>query len=235
MSKEMKKTIKADAEIAACQKLQDLQMGLVEANFVVIDNAEKPTWIERGFMECREFPIFLTELNEDETVMLGVPRALDAFGTDKLLNAEILKVSTNLGTYGMGGPGFFGIQCGADPDSVWLNVALWNAASYILLDGRVISCHSNYYPQYHPWTEEGNDELFRVFENAVITAIDLTEQDCTVRFVSNGQIEHECAICRFSDKLPPQGNGKPREPAFEGGKMSDYLLVTYADTVLQVC
>jgi hypothetical protein len=29
MSKEMKKTIKADAEIAACQKLQDLQMGLV--------------------------------------------------------------------------------------------------------------------------------------------------------------------------------------------------------------
>jgi hypothetical protein len=222
------------AEIAAYLKLWNLQMGLVEANFAVIDNAEKPTWIERGFTECREFPIFLNELDEDKTVMLGVPRTIDEFGTDELLNARILDVSTHLGTYGMGGPGFFGILCEARPDPVWLNVALWGAESYVLLDGRVIGCHSDYYPQYHPWTEKSHDELFRVFKNAVITAIDLTVRDCALRFVSADRMKHECVICRFSDKLPPQGNGEPRKPAFEDGKMSDYLLVTYVDTVLQV-
>lgn len=44
------------------------------------------------------------------------------------------QVSHHVGTYGMGGPGFFGLRLG----DRWLVVALWGAADWMLAQGRLV-------------------------------------------------------------------------------------------------
>lgn len=50
---------------------------------------------------------------------------------------EVVAVSTHLGTYGMGGPGFLGLQIdgGQPPGRRWLVLTLWGAAAWITLAG----------------------------------------------------------------------------------------------------
>ena len=216
------------------RNLTKLKMGLVEANFIEIHNDDKPVWTARGFEEHRDFPIFLSELEEDETVMLGVPRTIAEYGAENFLGAEINDVSTCQGTYGMGGPGFFGILCELGSELLWLNVAVWSADDYMLLDDRLVNCHPNHYEQYHPWVEETHDELFRVFKHGTITGINVTKKDCAINFTSSDGVKHTMLICKNSNKLSPMWDGKKRKPAFKKGVMADYLLVTYLGTVLQV-
>lgn len=54
--------------------------------------------------------------------------------------ARVVEVSTHLGTYGMGGMGFFGLRVegGAPAGTRWLVVTLWGAESWATLDGCVI-------------------------------------------------------------------------------------------------
>lgn len=209
-------------------------MGLVEANFVIIDKHEKSLWVERGFKEQRKYPIFLYELEDDETVMLGIPKTINDFGVSNFVGSKVLEVSTCLGTYGMGGPGFFGLLCDTMQGHFWLTFTVWCSGEYILLDDRVIECHPNYNEQYTPWRCETDDELNSILLEAVISVIDLSDSECkmSLRFIDG--THHEMIIYRYSEKLSPMGNGDARKPAFETGNLSDYLLVTYDSTVLQV-
>ncbi|MDC0716499.1 hypothetical protein [Nannocystis bainbridge] len=53
----------------------------------------------------------------------------------------VLAVKTPLGTYGMGGPGFLGIQVGGGRphEPRWLVVTLWAAAGWATIDGDLVS------------------------------------------------------------------------------------------------
>lgn len=209
-------------------------MGFVEANFVIIKKHEKTLWVERGFEEQREYPIFLYELEDDETVMLGVPETINDFGVSSFVGSKVLEVSNCLGTYGMGGPGFFGLLCDTIQGNFWLTFTVWYSGEYIMMDGRVMKCHSVYNGQYTPWICKTDHELNSILSQAMISDIDLSDSECkmSLRFIDG--TDHKIVIYRYSEKLPPMGNGNSRKPAFEEGSLSDYLLVTYENTVLQV-
>ncbi|HET6312222.1 MAG TPA: hypothetical protein VFH60_00180, partial [Chloroflexia bacterium] len=53
-----------------------------------------------------------------------------------------------LGSYGMGGPGFFGLELAARGryPREWLVLTLWGAGGWLLLDGRWLEAHPS---QYH--------------------------------------------------------------------------------------
>ena len=88
----------------------NLNMGLVKENFVIAKKDDKNFWEARGFKKIRKYPIFRYKPNSSEIIMLGVPLSIEAFGNEVLKNSHIVDVCTYCGTYGMGGPGFFGLK-----------------------------------------------------------------------------------------------------------------------------
>ncbi len=62
------------------------------------------------------------------------PQPLDA---DKLIGRTVLEISDHVGSYGMGGPGFFGLRF----DKEWLVVAIWGADEWITAEGQRMKTH----------------------------------------------------------------------------------------------
>lgn len=209
-------------------------MGIVKANFVCIDKKDRQLWVERGFEECQDFPSFFALHEGKETVMLGVPKTIVEFGIDNFIGAKVLEVSTHLGTYGMGGPGFFGLLCETRSGDFWLTMAVWAASEYIFIDERIVECHPKYDKQYNPWHTETSDIVDFMLKGATIKNLTLSETECRISLKTSNCIEHEMLICKFNENQPPMGNGDARKNAFEEGILSDYLLVTYKDTDLEV-
>jgi len=63
-----------------------------------------------------------------------VPFIPEPLAPGKVVGRRVDGLSIYLGTYGMGGPGFFGLSLGSE----WLVVAIWGAASWIRADGRLV-------------------------------------------------------------------------------------------------
>jgi len=63
-----------------------------------------------------------------------VPFRPDPVDPAEVVGSEVRGWTPNAGTYGMGGPGFLGLDLGKH----WLVVTLWGAASWIRLDDRLL-------------------------------------------------------------------------------------------------
>jgi hypothetical protein len=59
------------------------------------------------------------------------PGALTA---ERVVGRTVGEICTCAGTYGMGGPGFLGLRLGDE----WLIIAIWGAASWVQVDGRIV-------------------------------------------------------------------------------------------------
>lgn len=65
------------------------------------------------------------------------PLTLAEYGVNRIVGRKTIDMSTCIGSYGMGGPGFFGL-CLAKTESFpeeWLILTLWGATSWLQLDG----------------------------------------------------------------------------------------------------
>lgn len=195
--------VKARLPFIKKRNLKNLEMGLVKANFVCIHKKQKSLWVERGFEEQRNYPIFLHKLKRDETVMLGIPKTIIEFGINNFVNAKVLEASTCFGTYGMGGPGFFGLLCDTKQGHFELTLTIWGSGQYVMMDGRVIECHPVYIEQYNPWIQRTDKELNSILIGAVINSIELSAAECKMilKFIDN--TEHEIVIYRYNKNLPP--------------------------------
>jgi len=227
------------------RNLEELNMGMVKANFIDISVFQKRKWIKREFAEYKKcnymaywnrlIPIY----NPFKTVMLGEPKTITGFGADNFIDSKILGASTFHGTYGMGGAGFFGLLCDTKKGQFNLIYTIWASSEYVLLDGRVIECHPNYINQYNPWEAHGEIKYKisgknSVLKDAVITGIELSKQECKMTLNFKDGSMHKMIFYNYSDKLPPHGSGEKRKKAFETGNLPDYLLVTYKETELYV-
>ena len=75
------------------------------------------------------------------------PKTLRWLGVKRIVGRRVVRWSLP-GSYGMGGPGFFGLELAAKGryPREWLVLTLWGAGGWLLLDGRWIEAHPN---QYH--------------------------------------------------------------------------------------
>lgn len=75
------------------------------------------------------------------------PGRLRDLSEARVVGRRVLQWSSHRGTYGMGGPGFFGLELEAKDDhpQEWLVLTIWGAASWLLLDGRWIEAHPKFY------------------------------------------------------------------------------------------
>ena len=138
----------------------NLKMGLVENCFAVIPTADQALWESKGFKAYPDYPIFLSEKDPTETIMLGIPQTLSSFGTDALVNSTLLEISNHCGTYGMGGPGFLGFKLQTPSLGIrWLTFTIWCADQYTLLNNKLLGCHPAYNAQYHPWATKNPEKM----------------------------------------------------------------------------
>lgn len=68
-------------------------------------------------------------------------------GVKRVIGRNISDVSCYLGSYGMGGPGFFGFKLAKEGryPSEWLVLTLWSADNWLLLNNKWLRCHPHFF------------------------------------------------------------------------------------------
>src|SRR5262245_49982099 len=83
------------------------------------------------------------------------PFAPPPISVEQVIGRTVEEICPYVGTYGMGGPGFFGLRLGSE----WLVIALWGAGEWMVSQGRCVqdSFHDNY-GRPRPWIYRLADE-----------------------------------------------------------------------------
>ena len=217
----------------------NLRIGLVHENFAIVKKSDKKLWKARGFKRIRKYPIFRYKPNSYEMIMLGVPSNIEEFGLETLKNSRIVDVSTCCGTYGMGGPGFFGLKLQTKQGTRWLTYCIWSAGEHILFDDNVLECHPDYAEKYVPlitFNDYSNslERLKNRLSDITIQEVVLSKESIEIMLVDDHETFHSIKSYKHSDKFPEQGGTGKKRNSFEAGEMKDYWLVTYDETHLKV-
>ena len=220
-------------------KYLDLGLGLVKENYTVCKLSDIPLWESRGFSRIRKYPIFRYSPKPSEAIMLSRPQNVSEFGTEKLIGCPVYDMSPYLGTYGMGGPGFFGIGFDCGGVKMRLVFCIWSAAEHMLLDDRVIQCYPDFAEKYRPWTDPydqaGSLERLKdsVFGNAIIRDIKLSAHSFGLTLEKDGE-KHILFTEKYSERFPEQGGTGKKRNSYDKGEMKDCWLVIYDGTELCV-
>ena len=134
----------------------DLQQGNVENYCMMVHKAEVPQWYEQGWLPHYAVGLSRREANRASMVygFMRFKRDVLLFGRPEYLadkspiGRKIVGFCTHLGTYGMGGPGFFGLLLDTDE---YLVYTAWHAGYSTLLDNRAVEI----YPWQHYRTRLG--------------------------------------------------------------------------------
>ena len=139
--------------------LLHLNMGFIQSCTLIVEKSALPSWLARGWIELpyRRLP-FQLALRKGETIIAGRPHTLAERGAASIIGARVEGYHLTLGSYGMGGAGFFGLLLpphGAVAEREYLVAAVWGAEEYVFLDGRIIGCHPNDYGSSSSSLDEG--------------------------------------------------------------------------------
>lgn len=206
---------------------------LINYVYVLKDNTDDE-WKSRGFDENKLFASELWDEPDEYVIMTREPINLIEFGKENLLGSEIIDICPFLGSYGMGGPGYFGFKVKVQEEFMWLVVCICNADCYMLLDDRVFYAGKQYKKNYNPWYSTLNqfNKLFqKELLNFKIINLKVSDESVTLALEKEG-VNRQVNILKNDKKLPPMGSGIERMDAFIVGRLSDYLMVIYDNTNL---
>ncbi len=221
----------------------DLQVGLIEQYAKIIPISELAQYQQKGWLDYQT--VGLADGDEDaallygeldktkETLVFNRPIALNNMSVDCLENQKITGFSNHLGSYGMGGPGFFGLLLS---NQQYLVFAVWGAGSYVLLNQRVVECHPDLYDEHRPWLSNFGgdltwDELSYALLDATIQDVCLSEHELALTLERDGEV---CLMqfCQQNLVLPVGKQGL--SAAYDHGEMADYVVLQDEDAVLIV-
>lgn len=96
---------------------------------------------------------------------------------ERVVGRRVDEVCRHVGTYGMGGPGFFGLRLGDE----WLVVAIWGADSWIEADGRIVAnSHWDIQGTPRPWITRQGDELTGRLVGQSVTSLHLAKRSLAI-------------------------------------------------------
>jgi hypothetical protein len=111
------------------------------------------------------------------------PFAPPPISAEQVIGRTVEEVCPYVGTYGMGGPGFFGLRLGPE----WLVIAVWGAGEWMISQGRCVeeSFHNNYgrpRPWLADWLAGESDELSVQLVGERIRSIDVRRHSLRIVF-----------------------------------------------------
>lgn len=152
------------------------------------------------------------------------PQRLSDLAEDTYLGAKVTRICPYLGSYGMGGPGFWGLRCRHGTRSFWIVYRLWSADGWVTINGRFVK------------------SSFIGDESTHIPPEQLIDSDCLMgaKIVSYG-IEQDRSILTLEDDggsmlqielrvdgsaVPPwRGNGKKKQFS-DGESLEDAVIMS---------
>jgi hypothetical protein len=133
------------------------------------------------------------------------PPTLQELGTGRVIGRTIKSWNGRYGSYGMGGPGFFGVElaAAAQGPNEHLILTLWGACGWLLLDGRWVEAHPGLYEDQRPLfsVPEHLDDVTPRLVGGTIVRFDLEDSSCRVE-VRNGDLLHVLELPRDTARLP---------------------------------
>jgi hypothetical protein len=160
------------------------------------------------------------------------PLTIRDAGTARVLDREIDRWSVSLGSYGMGGPGFFGLHLtpAGDYPAEWLLLTLWGAGEWLLLDGVWVEAHPNQYVKQRPlYSNFGGEDTWDQVSGKVIRAriTSFEVADRTSRIVlAKGNSEHVLEIPEDTSLLPLYGGNLEPHIWFPGESQLDAWVIS---------
>jgi hypothetical protein len=140
-----------------------------------------------------------------------IPFTPDPLDPDSIIGRQIVGVTASAGTYGMGGPGFFGLNLRTEkPGEEWLLIALWGAASWMTCQGRLVEdLHFDTAGRPQPWMSDtvGIDALEMVLLGQRIESLTVTPR--AMRIDISRKLDLTIAE-DARDRPVFAGNGEPR-------------------------
>jgi hypothetical protein len=135
------------------------------------------------------------------------PFAPPPISAEQVIGRTVEEICPHVGTYGMGGPGFFGLRLGSE----WLVIALWGAGDWMVSQGRCVqdSFYDNYgrpRPWIVNWPTDESDELSAQLVGERVSSIDVRLHSLRIVFEN----ELDLTIEETSE----------RRPLFEGIKQT---------------
>ncbi|MDO5105261.1 hypothetical protein [Capnocytophaga sp.] len=219
-----------------------LKMGIIEQYAMVVKKKELKHWESLGwrtFMEIGlpegddEAYLLYGKIRRGETLVFNRPKLLKDTPFDTIIGLTIKGFCTHLGTYGMGGPGFFGLHLS---NGEYLTYAVWGADDYVLVDDRVVACNPNLYHKTKPWVsnfggDNNWDELTEYISESKIVDVVLNDDVCRLIL----QKEKRTMTLEFvrNDRRLPRKTGRKRN-AYSKGTIGDYLLFQHENATLIV-
>lgn len=172
----------------------DLKMGIIEQYSKVIKKDQEKTLKQFGWKNYKEINLpegdeeaFLIygDINEDETLVFNIPKILTS--SRQLIERKITGFSCNLGTYGMGGPGFFGLLL---DDEEYLIYATWNASKYVFINDKVVESDLNSATPSNTWYSNTEDKVWdylsKILKGSHIIECTYAHDECLI-IASNGE------------------------------------------------
>ena len=139
------------------------------------------------------------------------PIRLRDAGKERCVGRKVLKWSANLGSYGMGGPGFFGLRLQRTEQypEEWLALTLWGATDWLLLNDRWFSAHPRYYQEQKPLygnfpPEHSWDEVTPHLTGTTVDKITVGRDCFSLHLVSERNQTH-LSLPADTGKLPKLG------------------------------
>jgi hypothetical protein len=132
------------------------------------------------------------------------PFAPPPLSPEEVIGRHVEEICPHVGTYGMGGPGFFGLRLGSD----WLVIAVWGAGEWIVVQGRCVEDFFHHkYGRPRPWITAESDELSAQLIGQSVRSIDVRRHSLRIVFEN----EIDLAIEETSDHRPwHEGTKQPR-------------------------
>lgn len=205
-------------------------------NYLYVSPDKIDEWKSRGFEENKLFALGLWDEPGEYVVMTRDPLSLKEYGIERFIGCKIIDLCPFIGSYGMGGPGYFGFKLKVQDDFMWLVVCIWNADGYMMLDDRVFCAANQYKIDFNPWYSSLNqfNKLFlKELLNYKIINLKISDAHMMLVLEKEGVIR-QVNVFKNDKKLPPMGSGIERINAFNVSTMSDYIVVIYDDTNLFV-
>lgn len=87
-----------------------------------------------------------------QSVDKSLPKTIEKLGVGRILNRRIISWSNRIGSYGMGGYGFFGLEMAPEKSrpKEWLILTIFGASEWLLLDGAWMEANPNQHHMQRP-------------------------------------------------------------------------------------
>jgi hypothetical protein len=196
-------------------------------NYAYVKHEDVDEWKLKGFKENLSFSSELWDNPDQFVVMTREPITMKEFGIERIIGSEIVDICSYIGTYGMGGAGYFGFKIKINNEEMWIVVCIWNADGYMLLDDKVFYSPEQYIKNHNPWYSSDkyfNNHFKYELCKSKIQKLIINEYDMAILVELGDKIRH-IKICNNDNKLAPTGNGFKREDAFNDGNIIDYIVV----------